>query len=113
MRGCPHGRGTQTEAPTDPPRIHQGVKRDAVELVHNTGRPIAGVAWERGIYDSTLANWVRQARVNHMDPTRTCMTTSWWPWPSGSMVGALNGWWRWGDSKSTAPLTLHARSECR
>lgn len=36
-------------------------KRDAVELVRTTGRPIADVAEELGIYDSTLGNWVRQA----------------------------------------------------
>jgi transposase len=32
-------------------------KRDAVELVRSTGRPIAEVAEELGIYDSTLGNW--------------------------------------------------------
>ena len=26
MRGCPHGTGTQTAAPTDPSRVHQGVQ---------------------------------------------------------------------------------------
>jgi transposase len=40
-------------------------KRDAVELVRTTGRPIAQVAKELGIYDSTLGNWVRQAQVDH------------------------------------------------
>jgi transposase len=39
-------------------------KRDAVELVHSTGRPIAAVARELGIYDSTLGNWVRQDRID-------------------------------------------------
>jgi transposase len=34
-------------------------KRDAVELVLTTGRPVAEVAEELGIYDSTLGNWVR------------------------------------------------------
>jgi transposase len=37
-------------------------KRDAVALVTETGRPIARVAEELGVYDSTLGNWVRQAR---------------------------------------------------
>jgi len=32
-------------------------KRDAVELVRTTGRPVAQVAQELGIYDSTLGNW--------------------------------------------------------
>src|SRR5215218_4190503 len=38
-------------------------KRDAVELVRTTGRPIAQIARELGIYDSTLGNWVRQDRT--------------------------------------------------
>ena len=39
-------------------------KRDAVELVRSTGRPIAVAARELGIYDSTLGNWVRQDRID-------------------------------------------------
>jgi transposase len=39
-------------------------KRDAVELVRTTGRPIAQVARELGVYDSTLGNWVRQDRID-------------------------------------------------
>ena len=39
-------------------------KRDAVELVRTTGRPIAHIATELGIYDSTLGNWVRQDRID-------------------------------------------------
>jgi transposase len=39
-------------------------KRDAVELVRTTGRPIAEIARELGIYDSTLGNGVRQDRIN-------------------------------------------------
>lgn len=39
-------------------------KRDAVELVRSSGRPIAEVAEELGLYDSTLGNWVRQAQVD-------------------------------------------------
>jgi transposase len=39
-------------------------KRDAVELVRVTGRPIAQIAKELGIYDSTLGNWVRQDRID-------------------------------------------------
>ena len=40
------------------------LKRDAVELVRSTGRPIAVVARELGIYDSTLGNWVRQDAID-------------------------------------------------
>src|SRR5215218_5525949 len=39
-------------------------KRDAVDLVRSTGRPIAQIANELGIYDSTLGNWVRQDRID-------------------------------------------------
>ena len=39
-------------------------KRDAVDLVRSTGRPIAQLANELGIYDSTLGNWVRQDRID-------------------------------------------------
>ena len=42
----------------------QGFKRDAVELVRTLGRPIAQIANELGIYDSTLGNWVRQDRID-------------------------------------------------
>jgi transposase len=39
-------------------------KRDAVDLVRTTGRPIAEIARELGIYDSTLGNWVRQDGID-------------------------------------------------
>jgi transposase len=39
-------------------------KRDAVELVRTSGRSIAEIARELGIYDSTLGNWVRQDRID-------------------------------------------------
>ncbi len=42
-------------------------KRDAVELVRTTGRPVAKVAAELGLYDSTLGNWVRQAEEAERD----------------------------------------------
>jgi transposase len=42
----------------------QEFKRDAVELVPTTGRPIAEIARELGIYDSTLGNWVKQDRID-------------------------------------------------
>jgi transposase len=34
------------------------------DLVRSTGRPIAQIAQELGIYDSTLGNWVRQDRID-------------------------------------------------
>ena len=39
-------------------------KRDAVEIVRGSGKPIRQVANELGIYDSTLGNWVRQDEIN-------------------------------------------------
>ena len=45
-------------------RFTEEFKRDAVELVRATGRPIAQIAQELGIYDSTLGNWVRQDRID-------------------------------------------------
>jgi len=39
-------------------------KRDAVEIVRTSGKSIAEVARELGIYDSSLGNWVRQDEVN-------------------------------------------------
>ena len=39
-------------------------KGDAVELVRTTGRPIAHIAAELGIYDSTLGAWVKQAAID-------------------------------------------------
>ena len=37
-------------------------KADAVAMVEESGGQIAKVAKELGIYDSSLGNWVRQAR---------------------------------------------------
>ena len=42
-------------------------KCDAVELVRTSGRPIAEIARELGIYDSTLGNWVGQDRIDRGD----------------------------------------------
>jgi transposase len=45
-------------------RFTEEFKRDAVELVRSTGRPIAEIARELGIYDSTLGNWIRQDHID-------------------------------------------------
>src|SRR6266540_2415572 len=42
----------------------QEFKHDAVELVRTSGRPIAEIARELGIYDSTLGNWAKQDRID-------------------------------------------------
>jgi len=45
-------------------KFSDGFKRDAVEIVTSSGKPIAQVARELGIYDSTLGNWVKQDEIN-------------------------------------------------
>jgi hypothetical protein len=58
MRGClDGGAATQTaQATTDSSQVHQKeFKRGAVELVRTTGRPIAYIARDLGVYDFTLA----------------------------------------------------------
>jgi transposase len=63
--GCPHGRQQRRNRR----QFTAEFKRDAVELVRTSGRPIAEIARELGIYDSTLGNWVRQDRIDrgHQD----------------------------------------------
>jgi transposase-like protein len=61
MGGCPHGREGKRRRRQFTPEF----KRDAVELVPATGRPVAHIAAELGIYDSTLGNWVKQAEIDH------------------------------------------------
>ncbi len=39
-------------------------KRDAVEIVRSSGRSIAEIARELGIYDSSLGHWVKQDQVD-------------------------------------------------
>ncbi len=39
-------------------------KRDAVEIVRSSDRPIAVVARELGLSDTSLGNWVRQDRID-------------------------------------------------
>ena len=39
-------------------------KRDAAALVIDTGRPIAQVAREIGVYESSLGRWVAQQRAD-------------------------------------------------
>lgn len=45
-------------------RFSEEFKRGAVELVFSTGRSIKEVAAELGVGESTLGNWVRQARID-------------------------------------------------
>lgn len=54
-------------------KFSEEFKRDAVEMVVSSGRSIAEVAAELGVYDSTLGNWVRQRQVD--DGDREGLTT--------------------------------------
>ncbi len=45
-------------------------KRDAVEIVRTSGKPIRQVANELGTYDPTLGNWVRQDEINRGERER-------------------------------------------
>lgn len=43
-------------------------KAEAVQMVIETGKPIAEVARDLGIHDGTLGNWVNAWRRDHPEP---------------------------------------------
>jgi transposase-like protein len=43
-------------------------KAEAVQMVLETGKPIAEVARDLGIHDGTLGNWVNAWRRDHPEP---------------------------------------------
>jgi transposase len=45
-------------------RFTEEFKHNAVELVRTTGRPIAEVARELGIAETTLGRWLKQDRID-------------------------------------------------
>jgi transposase len=47
-----------------PSKYSPEFKRDAVALVHSTGRPINQVARELGLSHETLRNWVKRDRID-------------------------------------------------
>jgi transposase-like protein len=49
-------------------RFSPQFKAEAVQLVIETGKPIAVVARELGIHDGTLGNWVNVWRREHPEP---------------------------------------------
>jgi transposase len=54
-----------------PSRYTPEFRREALELIRSSGRPIAEVARSLGINDGTLGNWVkadREARERSADP---------------------------------------------
>jgi transposase len=51
-----------------PSKYTDEFKRDAVDLVRSSGRPINHVAWELGLCHETLRNWVRAADPQRRKP---------------------------------------------
>jgi len=49
-------------------RFSPQFKAEAVQMVIETGKPIAVVARELGIHDGTLGNWVNAWRREHPEP---------------------------------------------
>ena len=45
-------------------------KAEAVQMVLETGKPIAEVARDLGIHDGTLGNWVNAWRRDHPEPVQ-------------------------------------------
>ena len=56
--------GTREQSKRTRRKFSDGFKRDAVEIVRSSGKSIAQVARELGIYDTTLGVWVNQDQVN-------------------------------------------------
>jgi transposase-like protein len=49
-------------------RFSPQFKAEAVQMVFQTGKPIAEVARDLGIHDGTLGNWVNAWRRAHPEP---------------------------------------------
>ena len=49
-------------------RFSPQFKAEAVQMVFETGKPIAQVARDLGIHDGTLGNWVNAWRREHPEP---------------------------------------------
>jgi transposase len=64
MAAAQHNRHGKQPPPRRRREFTAEFKRDAVELVRSSGRPIAEIARELGIWDSTLGSWVKQARID-------------------------------------------------
>jgi hypothetical protein len=52
-------------------RFSAQFKAEAVQMVIETGKPIAEVARDLGIHDGTLGNWVNAWRREHLTPERS------------------------------------------
>lgn len=52
-------------------RFSPQFKAEAVQMVIETGKPIAEVARDLGIHDGTLGNWVNAWRGDHPEPEQS------------------------------------------
>jgi transposase len=52
-------------------RFSPQFKAEAVQMVIETGKPIAEVARDLGIHDGTLGNWVNAWRREHPEPDQS------------------------------------------
>jgi transposase len=59
-----------------PSKYSREFKRDAVALVHSTGRPINQVARELGLSHETLRSWVKRDRIDQGQGEPGELTTS-------------------------------------
>ena len=59
-----------------PSKYSPEFKRDAVELVRSTGRPVNQVARELGLSHETLRNWVKRDRIDRGQGEPGELTTS-------------------------------------
>ncbi len=56
-------------------RFSPQFKAEAVQMVIETGKPIAEVARDLGIHDGTLGNWVNGWRREHPEPVQPLTAT--------------------------------------
>jgi transposase-like protein len=56
-------------------RFSAQFKAEAVQMVIETGKPIASVAQDLGIHDGTLGNWVNAYRRAHSEPEQPTTPT--------------------------------------
>jgi len=56
-------------------RFSAQFKAEAVQMVIETGKPIASVARDLGIHDGTLGNWVNAWRHAHPEPDQPTTPT--------------------------------------
>jgi transposase len=59
-----------------PSKYSPEFRRDAVALVHSTGRPVNQVARELGLSHETLRNWVKRDRIDRGQGEPGELTTS-------------------------------------